>query len=151
VATNNALFTSDFTLTAILDFDFSFIAYPQDDILRTLHAFSGNYPYGPLEYLAPEEKELRVAIEQGFTDTPFAPELLIAKKWDEALAQRNAPRPSTVQGLSELGEVMWLADQIATRWLCTEWLIERMGPEKVKDQKKTIEGKIIGWLEGRGF
>lgn len=110
-ATYNLLFEPEtIRITAILDFDWSYVGSTADEFLRSFGDISGKLP-GPFNK-SPEMSALRVALLQGFPDPLPTSESSIswdvAKSWVDELQRRNIQRPRTIDGIDIISGAFWL-------------------------------------------
>jgi hypothetical protein len=156
-ATANALFNAEtLKLTALLDFDFSYVSHPADDYFRTLGTMFGQFPTGPVALLSPADQTLRKAMLDGFpaADVPVMKDPVedrIARFWDAELERLDVLRPRKIANIAQLSELHWLADNIAPFVLCLPGMIKRIGPEAAENKRKDAETRLLQWLETKGF
>lgn len=141
-------------LTALLDFDFSHIATFADEFFRSLCADIGQFP-SPRE--SRELLALRKAMLTGFAD-PLPPtdkdgsvQWASAKAWDDALCERNAKRPSTIENIAALSDLFWLSGQILPFRLCNQIVVKNSSQEQLSAMRKTGEELLINFLNDYGY
>ena len=153
-ATDNLLFDPEtLQITAILDFDWSYIGSSADEFLRSFSDLSGKLP-GPF-HKDPEMSALREALLQGFPDPLPQSESTIswevAKAWDDELDRRNIQRPRTIKGIDALSGVFWLSQQICPFLLCDPTVLKyRTSSQKERDREEA-EKLLIKYLDMNGF
>ncbi|KAL9102564.1 MAG: hypothetical protein Q9163_002314 [Psora crenata] len=139
-------------LSALLDFDFSHIATFADEFLRSLGAEIGQFP-SPRE--SGELLALRTAMLTGFPDQlpPSSNDVHwpSAKAWDDALRERGAKRPRTIENIAALSDLFWLSGQILPFKLCNEVVVRNSSQEQLATRKKTGEGLLNSFLSDYGF
>lgn len=141
-------------LTALLDFDFSHIATLADEFFRSLCADIGQFP-SPRE--SGELLALRKAMLTGFPD-PLPPtdeegfvQWPSAKAWDDALCERSAKRPSTIENIAALSDLFWLSGQIFPFRLCNQTVVKNSSQEQLAARRKTGEKLLINFLNDYGY
>lgn len=138
-------------LTALLDFDFAHIASFADEFFRSLGADIGQFP-SPRE--SGEVLALREAMLAGFPDpSPSSNDEVqwrSAKAWDDALREKGAQRPSTIENIAALSDLFWLSGQILPFRLCNEVLVRNSTQEQLAARKKTGEELLLDFLKDYG-
>ena len=141
-------------LTALLDFDFSHVATFADEFFRSLPIDIGQFP-SPRE--SGELLALRKAMLTGFTE-PLPPtdknglvQWSSAKAWDDALREKNAQRPSTIENIAPLSDLFWLSGQILPFKLCNPVVVKNSSQEKLAAWRKSGEDLLISFLNDYGY
>lgn len=139
-------------LTALLDFDFSHIATYADEFFRSLGAGIGQFPS---QRESGESFALRTAMLTGFPD-PLPPstdevQWPSAKAWDDALRERGAQRPGTIEDIAALSDLFWLSGQILPFKLCNEVVVGNSSQEQLAARKSSGEGLLINFLNDHGY
>lgn len=139
-------------LTALLDFDFAHIATFADEFFRSLGADIGQFPS---KRESGQLLALRQAMLTGFPD-PLPPSTTevqwpSAKAWNDALCERGAKRPGTIENIATVSDLFWLSGQILPFKLCNEVVVRNSSLEQLAARKKTGEGLLIGFLEDYGY
>lgn len=153
-ATDNLLFNPEtLQITAILDFDWSYVGSTADEFLRSFSDLSGKLP-GPF-HKDPEMPALRVALLQGFpnplTQSQSSVSWEVAKAWDDELERRNILRPRTIKGMDALSGIFWLSQQICPFLLYDPTVLKyRTSLQKDRD-REDAEKLLITYLEINGF
>ena len=152
-APDNFLYdASTLRLTALLDFDFSSIATFADEFFRSLGTDIGQFP-SPRE--SGESLALRTAMLTGFPD-PLPPsnddvQWPSAKAWDDALRERGAKRPGTIEDIEALSDLFWLSGQILPFRLCNEVVVGNSSQEQLAARKSSGERLLIDFLSDYGY
>ena len=139
-------------LTALLDFDFAHIGTFADEFFRSLGAAIGQFPASREsgEYLA-----LREAMLTGFPDPlPKANDEVqwpSAKAWDDALRERGAKRPGTIENIAALSDLFWLSGQILPFKLCNEVVVGNSSQEQLEARKRAGEELLVAFLMDYGY
>ena len=153
-ATDNLLFDPEtLKITAILDFDWSYIGSTADEFLRSFSDLSGKLP-GHFQK-DPEMSALRTALLQGFPNplpqSQASVSWEVAKAWDDELERRNIMRPRTIKGMDALSGIFWLSQQICPFLLCEPTVLKyRTSLQKDRDREEA-EKLLITYLEMNGF
>ncbi|KAK1613535.1 hypothetical protein BDP81DRAFT_336811 [Colletotrichum phormii] len=151
LTTNNLLFDpSTLQVTALLDFDFSYVGTAADEFM----GFSfGNICGGTLPglYEGASQLALRRAMLDGFPETP--PELDpsevqwdLAEAWDKELARAGAARPRTISRFKEIANIYGLQDKVSPFELDNPMMRKRMTAEQLKEARRSTEDLIIKFL-----
>src|SRR4051812_5929580 len=100
-------------VTAVLDFDFSWVTHPAHEFITGLWDMGGGMQLG--------DEKLQAAVLSGRfgdLDDGEAPSSdvgttwEVARAWDNALATRDAIRPSSIQGIHQVQKLMKLEDAL---------------------------------------
>ena len=139
-------------LTALLDFNFSHIATFADEFFRSLGADIGQFPSSRE---SEETLALRTAMLTGFPE-PLPPstddvQWPSAKAWDDALREKGAKRPGTIEDIAALSDLFWLSGQILPFKLCNEVVVRNSSPEQLAARKGSGEGLLINFLSDYGY
>ena len=139
-------------LTALLDFDFSHIATFADEFFRSLGAGIGQLP-SPRE--SGESLALRNAMLTDFPD-PLPPsndevQWPSAKAWNDALREKGAKRPCTIENIAPLSDLFWLSGQILPFTLCNEVVVRNSSQEQLAARKTSGERLLIDFLNDYGY
>ncbi|KAI0167579.1 phosphotransferase enzyme family-domain-containing protein [Pestalotiopsis sp. NC0098] len=159
--TRTTLIHGDFTLnnflfdkttgrvTALLDFDFSWISHPSHEFFTGLWDIGGG--------LRSDDPNIISAVVSGKfddLDESLSPDdrvkLQVAKAWDAALAARGVTRPSSMSGISRLRQLMELEDSSCPSRLGNERAIERLkrqSPEKLTQAIKAATDRLTALLD----
>ncbi|KAK2026322.1 hypothetical protein LX32DRAFT_674841 [Colletotrichum zoysiae] len=155
LTTNNLLFDPNtLRVTALLDFDFSYVGTVADEFL----GFSfGNICGGALPgpYESASRLALRQAMLHGFSETP--PEVDpsevqwgIAEAWDKELARAGAARPCTISCFEEIANIYWLQGTVSPFELDNPMMRKRMTAEQLKETRAKTEDLIVRFLGRQG-
>lgn len=141
-------------ISAILDFDFSYVGSTADEFLRSFGDIFGKLP-GPFN-TSPEESALRMALLNGFPHSPPISQSRsilrdVAQAWDNELERRNIQRPRTIEGIEALSGVFWLSQQICPFLICNPTVLKYRTPSQTARDREEAEGLLIKYLETVGF
>jgi hypothetical protein len=141
-------------ITAILDFDWSYVGSTADEFLRSFGDISGKLP-GPFNK-SPEVIALRMALLHGFPDSsPMSQSTSIlwdvVQAWDDELGRRNMYRPRTIEGIEALSGVFWLSQQIRPFLICNPTVLKYRTPSQSERDRDEAEKLLIKYLETVGF
>ncbi|TDZ19140.1 hypothetical protein Cob_v007914 [Colletotrichum orbiculare MAFF 240422] len=151
--TNNLLFDpSTLQVTALLDFDFSYVGTAADEFMGfSFGNICGGTLPGPYESAA-DQLALRQLMLSGFCETPPAgwesPETQwdLAEEWDRQLARAGAARPSTISLFEEIANIYWLQDKVSPFQLDNPMMRKHMTEEQQLKARKTTEDLMIKFL-----
>lgn len=138
-------------MTALLDFDFSYIGTAADEfMLYSFGNMSGGQLPGPLE--VGSQLELRNAMLKGFpetlpTDDHSDVEWDVAKAWDEALSRADAAGPRTILNFKDIADIYLFADTLSPFLLDNPGMRARRTAEKLEEIRDETENLIIGYLD----
>lgn len=140
-------------VTALLDFDFSYIATVADEFMGfSFGNISGGHLPGPFENLS--QQNLRKAMLTG-NFKPFLdandPEIQwdIANAWQEALTRSNAARPCTISNFEEIRDIYWLQDRLSPFELDSPVMRKRKTSEQLKVMRDETESLIVRFLDSQ--
>ncbi|KAL6692400.1 phosphotransferase enzyme family domain-containing protein [Trichoderma pleuroticola] len=150
--TNNILFdASTLQVTALLDFDFSYVATAAEEFLGFSFAnLSGGKLPGPFETGA--NLSLRKAMLSGFS-TPSLNENIaeiqwdLAKAWDKELVRAGAAKPATISQFEDIADIYWLQDQTSPFELDSPVMRGRKTAEQLRIIRNDTEKMIFKFLE----
>ncbi|KYK54910.1 Protein kinase-like domain protein [Drechmeria coniospora] len=147
---NNLLFDKDSKrITAVLDFDWSFVSNPLDEFLSSLFDVGGQIDL--------DNSELDAAILSGDFSTPTKLEDEAGKKWEaarawNATAKRNGVlTPSEIQGARQIVDLLRFQNLLCPYSLANESYVKKMGEEKTTERRVQTEADIVQWLSNHGF
>lgn len=139
-------------LTALFDFDFSYIGTVADEFLRSLGRGIGCFPDTRDNY---EMTALHKAMLDGFPNpTPAQSEDVdwaAARAWDDALHERVMHRPATTPGIASLADVFWLSSQILPFRLCNAVVAGNSTEQQLTRRKQDGEALLNRFLTEHGF
>lgn len=141
-------------ITAILDFDWSYVGSTADEFLRSFGDISGKLP-GPFD-TSLEESTLRMALLNGFSNAlsesqPSSIAWDVAQAWDDELERRNIQRPRTIEGIEALSGVFWLSQQICPFLICNSTVLKYRTPSQTAEDRDEAEKSLIMYMESVGF
>ncbi|KAJ8097811.1 phosphotransferase [Lipomyces tetrasporus] len=140
-------------LTALLDFDFSFIAPPAHEFFTSLQDLGGNT--GGVHGPDPTEGRLSKALLTGNFDVEDIPEAgkglwIKARNWDEAMARRRTVRPSEIQGIEVLDRLRKLEGLICPFRLVHPVFLKKQTNEEIAEARAKAEKMLVEELEHYG-
>ncbi|KAK4673813.1 hypothetical protein QC763_0017870 [Podospora pseudopauciseta] len=98
-------------ITALIDYDFSWISHPSYEFLRSLDGLGGQFR-GWSSDEESQEAALRDAKLHGFpvslpstTESDSGVDWVVAKAWEEALEAEGVKRPRTMEGIDRVADV----------------------------------------------
>lgn len=138
-------------MTALLDFDFSYIGTAADEfMLFSFGNMSGGQLPGPLEIGS--QLELRNAMLKGFpeklpTEDSSDVEWDVAKAWDEALSRADAAKPRTIPSFEAIANIYSFADKLSPFELDNPVMRQRRTAEKLQEIRDKTESLIVRFLD----
>ncbi|KID82232.1 Protein kinase-like domain protein [Metarhizium guizhouense ARSEF 977] len=149
--TNNMLFDKDTKkLTAVLDFDWSYISNPLDEFMGSLQDIGGNIRH--------EDKKIEAAILSGdFTwpppniDKESVEQWQVAKAWNTAMKKCGVVSPSDIRGVDEIRDLLHLQALLCPYQLGNESMLKQFDEKKRAEMRAKTEAELIQWLEKHGF
>ena len=158
LTTDNLLFNPEtLQVTALLDFDFSYIGNPADEFLRS---FGTNCYSIPGPFSEGDEQILRTSILTGTFPKPLprSSEEARETQWDVAACfeaelskRQDFLRPSVIPQFEQLVDLNWFSDSIAPFRLCCEAFVQRRTLDSTEELRKKMEVQLAHWLGERGF
>lgn len=150
-ATNNMLFDKDTKkLTAVLDFDWSYISNPLDEFMGSLQDVGGNIRH--------EDKNIEAAILSGdFTwpppnlDKESVEQWQVAKAWNTAMKKCGVVSPSDIRGVDEIRDLLHLQALLCPYQLGNESMLKQFDEKKRAEMRAKTEAELIQWLEKHDF
>lgn len=135
-------------LTALLDFDWSFVGSPGDEFLRSFFDLGGI----PWPDSTGGELAMRKAILHGFdSEHAFDETLSQLQAWYRALEKCNATVPSKLPGMEQISELHHFINQIAPWLLTHEVPLRRRSKEQLESVKVGTKKTLLAFLEKHGF
>ncbi|KAF6788131.1 hypothetical protein CSOJ01_15101 [Colletotrichum sojae] len=156
LTTNNLLFDPiTRRVTALLDFDFSYIGTVADEFM----GFSfGNISGGTLPglYEGASQLALRDAMLTGFPGTARVVDSSevqwdLAETWDRELARAGAARPCTIPLFEQIADVYWLQDKISPFELDNPMMRKRLTAEQLEEARSRTKDLILRFLGPLGL
>ncbi|EQL01119.1 hypothetical protein G6O67_000494 [Ophiocordyceps sinensis] len=149
--TNNMLFDKDSKkITAVLDFDWSFVSNPLDEFMSGLSDVGG--------HVGDEDNEIDTAILSGdFTRLPADLDEESTKKWEAAKAWNTAMRkggvvsPGDIEGVDKIRDFGRLQTLLCPYRLGNASALEQLDDEKRGELRAKTEADLVQWLEKHGF
>jgi hypothetical protein len=152
-AMNNMLYSQTTGhVTAILDFDWASVLHPAHEFFTGLWDLGGD--------THPADAKLQTAVLTGKFNS-LGEQLSdenkskwdIAEAWDNALATRNATRPSSIKGIEVLEKLRRLEELLCPFQLGNETMVARIktnSPESLQGKKNDAAKSLIDMLESLG-
>lgn len=140
-------------LTALLDFDLSFIGSPADEYFYSLRTV-GSLLVGPFE--EGEFGDLRRCLLHGF-DGDALPEngkkldFEVAHMIDKEFVRAGVLRPMDIPGAGDLAALKWFLEDIAPPYFFMSRWMAHMESEKVDEIQADIESNLSRYLERWGY
>jgi hypothetical protein len=134
-------------LTALLDFDWSFIGTLHDEFLRSfcdLGVIPGPGSLG--EDLVLRQLLLTVRSDQQKVEEPNDP----LQRWYQTLRTRKVQVPSDLTGMDEASQLHWLISQICPWLLAHKVPLERRSKEQLEAVRAATKYDICEFLDGKG-
>ena len=135
-------------ISALLDFDWSFVGSPGDEFLRSFFDLGGI----PGPDSEGEELTIRQAILHGFESEHIFDETLDQlQAWYQALGKHDALVPSKLSGMEQIAELHHFINQIAP-WLLTHDVpLRRRSKEQLESVKANTNKTLLAFLENHCF
>lgn len=137
-------------ITAVVDFDWSYISNPLDEFMCSLQDVGGNIRH--------EDKKIEAAILSGdFTSPPAnldeesAKKWQIAKAWNTAMKKCGVVSQSDIRGVAEIRGLLHLQALLCPYQLGNESMLKQLDDEKRAEMRAKTEEDLIQWLEKHGF
>ncbi|THW63731.1 hypothetical protein D6D20_03388 [Aureobasidium pullulans] len=135
-------------ISALLDFDWSFVGSPGDEFLRSFFDFGGI----PGPDSTGEELTIRQAILHGFeSEHVFDEPLDQLQAWYQALEKYDALVPSKLSGMEQISELHHFINQIAPWLLTHDSPLRRRSKEQLDSVKANTKKTLLAFLEKHGF
>ncbi|WQF82783.1 Putative aminoglycoside phosphotransferase, protein kinase-like domain superfamily [Colletotrichum destructivum] len=151
LTTNNLLFDpSTLRVTALLDFDFSYVGTVADEFMGfSFGNLCGGTLPGPFE--SGTQLALRRAMLTGFPETHLVVgssevQWDIAETWDKELARAGAARPCKISRFEEIANIYWLQDRVSPFELDNPMMRKRMTAEQLEETRSRTENLIAEFL-----
>lgn len=137
-------------ITAVLDFDWSFVSNPLDEFMSGLSDVGG--------HVGDEDNEIDTAILSGdFTRLPADLDEESTKKWEAAKAWNTAMRkggvvsPGDIEGVDKIRDFGRLQTLLCPYRLGNASALEQLDDEKRGELRAKTEADLVQWLEKHGF
>ncbi|THV64175.1 hypothetical protein D6D28_10105 [Aureobasidium pullulans] len=135
-------------ISALVDFDWSFVGSPGDEFLRSFFDLGGI----PGPDSEGEELTIRQAILHGFEpEHVFNGPLGQLQAWYQALEKYDALVPSRLSGTEQISELHHFINQIAPWLLTHEVPLRRRSKEQLESVKANTKKTLLAFLEKHGF
>jgi hypothetical protein len=132
-------------LTALLDFDWSFIGSFHDEFLRSF----GDLGMIPGPDAEGEELVFRKALLFGRSDQHNLKSKDPLQNWYKILKSRGAKAPCDISGMEEASQLHWFVNQISPWLLTHEVPLKRRSKEQLDAVKATTKQRICAFLDVR--
>lgn len=153
IALNNMMLdTETKRLTAIVDFDWSYVSNPVDEFLSGLTDFGGN--------IGNERHKFHKSILSGSFDIipssaegdeKSRSEWETAKIWNEAMKTQGCIRPCEIEGVEQVFGLMKFQKLLCPFQLSSERELGEMTKEAKAELRAKTEASLIKWLEQHGY
>jgi hypothetical protein len=132
-------------LTALLDFDWSFIGSFHDEFLRSF----GDLGMIPGPDAEGEELVFRKALLSGRSDQHNLKSKDPLQNWYKILKTRGAKAPCDIPGVEEASQLHWFVNQISPWLLTHEVPLKRRSKEQLDAVKATTKQRLCAFLDVR--
>lgn len=137
-------------ITAILDFDWSYVSNPFEEFNSLLYDIGCNITQADTEInaakLSGDFTTPLANLDEGSTET-----WEIAKAWNAAMKKNGVVSPSEIKGVEKIRDVLQLQKLICPYPLCSETALKKMDDKKKAELRAETEADLIQWLEKHGF
>jgi predicted GTPase len=137
-------------ITAILDFDWSYVSNPFDEFTSLLSDLGCNITHA--------DNEINAAILSGdFTTLPAnldeksTKQWEVAKVWNTAIKKSSAVSPSDMKGVDKIRDMVRLQTLLCPFELGSESMLKQMDDEKKARLRAETEANLVQLLEKYGF
>ncbi|KAL7908442.1 hypothetical protein GGI35DRAFT_486492 [Trichoderma velutinum] len=150
--TNNILFdATTLQVTALLDFDFSYVATVAEEYLGfSFGNISGGKLPGPFE--TGPNLSLRKAMLSGFSMPILNADASegqwdVAKAWDKDLVRAGVTKPATIPHFEDIADIYWIQDHICPFELDSPVMRRRKTAEQLRSIRNETEEMIVKLLD----
>lgn len=133
-------------LTAVLDFDFAFIADPAHEFLVSLHDLGGNMT-GPYGQDSNNGKLSQAILSGDFSEDVPGDLWWNGKTWNANLAKRGIQQPSSIPGIEMLLQFRALESLICPFRLAVPFLVQDMSDDQRAETREKAESKLTAQME----
>ncbi|KJR87607.1 uncharacterized protein SPSK_01776 [Sporothrix schenckii 1099-18] len=148
---NNMLFDKETKkITAILDYDWSFVSNPFDEFNSLLYDIGCNITH-------PDTAFNKAKLSGDFTkpldklDEDSKETWEMAKTWNAAMAKHGVVTPREIKGVEKIHAVLRLQSLICPYPLCSESALEKMDDAQKAELRAKAETDLLRWLNEHGF
>ncbi|UNI22175.1 hypothetical protein JDV02_008088 [Purpureocillium takamizusanense] len=151
--TNNMLFDKATNkITAILDFDWSFVSHPFDEFTSSLSDLGGKVTLD-------DDDEVERAILSGDFFAGIAEEpkekkdkWQLAKTFSAAMQEARVTRPSDMLGgADKIRDLLLFQGMLCPFRLGNEFMLKQLDDAKKAELRDETEARLVKWLENHGF
>ncbi|KAJ6447068.1 MFS multidrug transporter [Purpureocillium lavendulum] len=145
--TNNLLFDkSTMKITAVLDFDFSFVSNPFDEFTSSLSDLGSS--------ITLEDTEIELAILSGdFSVPPIGMSEQSSQKWqlakafNAAMVEAKVIRPTDIKGVDKIRDMLLFQRLLCPFRLGNESMLKQLDAAEKAELRAKTEASLIKWLE----
>jgi hypothetical protein len=137
-------------ITAILDFDWSYISNPFEEFETILSEHGCNITHA--------DNEISAAMLSGDFTTPpsnvdeeFPAKWEFAKAWNAAMKRNGVVSPSDIKGVEQIRDMVRLEKMLCPYQLSSESALKHMNGDEKTELLAMAEANIVQWLEKHGF
>jgi hypothetical protein len=137
-------------ITAVLDFDWSYVSNPFDEFMSLLSELGCNITHA--------DNKINAAILSGDFTPPSAnldeestKKWEVAKAWDTAMRKIGVVSPSDIKGVDKICDMVRLQTLLCPFQLGNESMLKQMDDEKKAELWAKTEADLVQWLEKHGF
>jgi hypothetical protein len=137
-------------ITAVLDFDYSYVSNPSDEFMSLLSDLGCNITHA--------DNKINAAILSGDFTTPPAnldeestKKWEVAKAWNTAMKKSGVVSPSAIKGVDKIRDMERLQRLLCPWQLGSEFMLKQMDDEKKAELRAKTEADLVKWLEKHGF
>ena len=137
-------------VTAVLDFDWSYVSNPLDAFLNGLGDIDGN--------VSLEDAHIEAAILSGDFTTPSvvldeesAKQWEACKAWNTAMKKSGVISPSDIKGADKIRDLLRLQRLLCPFKLGNASMLKQMNAEEKAELRAKTEADLVQWLEKHGF
>jgi len=148
---NNMLFDRGTKkITAILDFDWSYVSNPFDEFTSLLSDIGCNIGH--------EDNKINAAILSGDFTTPPAnlsedstSKWEVLKAWNTTMKKNGVASPSDIKGVDKIRDMMRFQTLLCPFQLGNELMLKQIDDTKKAELRAKTEADLVQWLEKHGF
>lgn len=144
-------------ITALIDYDFSWIAHPSYEFLRSFDGLGGQFRGWSSDEQS-QEAALRRAKLDGFpaslpskADSDSGIDWEVAKAWEDALEAEGVKRPGTIKGIDKVADVDTILCAILPWRVTNADILARQTEEVIIECRNENEDHLDKLLSRLGF
>jgi hypothetical protein len=137
-------------ITAVLDFDWSFVSNPFEEFMSLLNDLGCNITHA--------DNKINAAMLSGDFTTPPAnldeestKKWEVTKAWNTAMKKSGVVSPSDMKGVDKIRDMVRLETLLCPFQLSSESMLKQMDDEKKAELLVKTEADLVQWLEKHGF